>query len=223
MSKTRREKILDAAEQLFSVRGFEGVSMRMVADAAGVGLGLVTYHFASKDALFEEVISRRAHILNAARLKAIEALCDPTIEDLLAAFVLPYRVFIETGDPGWRAYARLQAVLTQDVSMTELATRTFGEVANEMIGRIMKIEPRLGLVRAVRAYVYVVGTMVSVFADTGLIARLSKGASDGGTIGDDIDDMVSFAAGGIRDMARSVSSKSVPPNGKVPTYEGVAE
>ena len=52
-------RLLDAAEALFAVSGFDAVSVRGITDKAGVPLGLLSYHFKSKEALFEAVIARR--------------------------------------------------------------------------------------------------------------------------------------------------------------------
>ena len=41
-----RAKILDTAEALFSRRGFNGVSLREVADRAGLGKSSLFHHFA---------------------------------------------------------------------------------------------------------------------------------------------------------------------------------
>ena len=40
-----KDKILDAAENLFSVRGFDAVSLRDITDKADVTLALASYHF----------------------------------------------------------------------------------------------------------------------------------------------------------------------------------
>lgn len=53
-----KERILDAAEQLFSEHGFAGTSMRMITKQAGVPLASVNYHFGSKHALMEAVYER---------------------------------------------------------------------------------------------------------------------------------------------------------------------
>ena len=52
----RRQAIVDAATQLFARRGFSGVSVQEIADAAGTHKTTVLYHFASKDALHEAVL-----------------------------------------------------------------------------------------------------------------------------------------------------------------------
>ncbi len=51
-----RESLLDAAEEVFSQQGFEGASVRAITQRAGANLGAITYHFGSKQALFESVI-----------------------------------------------------------------------------------------------------------------------------------------------------------------------
>src|SRR5688572_7242735 len=50
-----REAILAAAEALFSTGGFNAVSVRDIAQAAGANPGSITYHFKSKDGLLLEI------------------------------------------------------------------------------------------------------------------------------------------------------------------------
>jgi TetR/AcrR family transcriptional regulator len=50
------ERILCAAETLFSQHGFDGVSMNAIAERAGVSKANVFHHFNSKDALYLAVI-----------------------------------------------------------------------------------------------------------------------------------------------------------------------
>jgi AcrR family transcriptional regulator len=44
----RRAQILDAVTRVVDEHGIDGVTMRRVAEAAGVSIGMVTYYFASK-------------------------------------------------------------------------------------------------------------------------------------------------------------------------------
>ena len=57
LSKTA-QRILDAADELFGERGYDGASVRDIARRAGVKKALVFYHFGSKGALFEAVLER---------------------------------------------------------------------------------------------------------------------------------------------------------------------
>ncbi|MDP2171973.1 MAG: TetR family transcriptional regulator [Rhodocyclaceae bacterium] len=76
MAETRsvdtRERILDAAERLFTDNGFDGTSMRQITGAAGVNLASVNYHFGSKEALMREVFRRRLAWLNTERLRVLD-------------------------------------------------------------------------------------------------------------------------------------------------------
>lgn len=49
-----RERLLRAATELIAERGWTGVSTRLLAERAGVGAGVVHYHFPSVQALLSE-------------------------------------------------------------------------------------------------------------------------------------------------------------------------
>jgi AcrR family transcriptional regulator len=51
-----RTTILAAAERLLVLRGFHGTSMRDIAEAAGLPLASVVYHFAKKEQLYAAVL-----------------------------------------------------------------------------------------------------------------------------------------------------------------------
>src|SRR5690606_33875655 len=71
-AESTRGKLLDAAERLFSEHGFHGVTVKDVALEVKVDTALVHYYFGNKAALFDEVLDRRAKILNAERLQSLE-------------------------------------------------------------------------------------------------------------------------------------------------------
>lgn len=64
-----REAILESATQVFADKGFDGASVREITARAGVNLGAITYHFGSKAALFEAVLTR----LQAALIERLES------------------------------------------------------------------------------------------------------------------------------------------------------
>ncbi|MEX1100090.1 MAG: TetR family transcriptional regulator [Bacteriovoracaceae bacterium] len=51
-----KEKILQIAHQLFSQKGFDGVSVRDISNEAGVNVSAISYHFENKENLFKETI-----------------------------------------------------------------------------------------------------------------------------------------------------------------------
>ncbi len=53
-----RERILEAALEAFSERGFDGARTREIAAGAGVPLGLLQYHFGAKTKLWRAAVDR---------------------------------------------------------------------------------------------------------------------------------------------------------------------
>lgn len=53
-----KELLFAAAKKLFSKRGYEGVSVRQIADEAGVNFGLIRYHYGDKLGLYRACIER---------------------------------------------------------------------------------------------------------------------------------------------------------------------
>jgi AcrR family transcriptional regulator len=85
-----KAKILDTAENLFGVNGFESVSLRDITSHARVNLAAVNYHFQTKDHLIDAVIARRIEPVNARRLELLEgAGPKATVEQILEAFLRP--------------------------------------------------------------------------------------------------------------------------------------
>lgn len=56
VSFDKKNKILHAAEILFSRHGFEGVTTRMLAKEAGVNIAMLSYYFGSKEKLYQATI-----------------------------------------------------------------------------------------------------------------------------------------------------------------------
>lgn len=54
----RRDRIIDACLDVIAEAGVAGVSHRKIADAAGVPLGSMTYHFDGMSNLLHEAFSR---------------------------------------------------------------------------------------------------------------------------------------------------------------------
>src|SRR5512145_612481 len=69
-----KERILDAAEALFMVHGYEATSLRSITAAAAVNLAAVNYHFGSKEELFQAVLTRRLDPMNRERIELLDKL-----------------------------------------------------------------------------------------------------------------------------------------------------
>lgn len=60
MSFTEKQlRIIAAAEKLFAGKGFDGTSVRDIADEAGVNLAMISYYFGSKEKLMQAIFKER--------------------------------------------------------------------------------------------------------------------------------------------------------------------
>jgi AcrR family transcriptional regulator len=57
-TETTRDRILEAALDIFAERGFEGARTRDIAERAGANLGLIKYYFDGKEALWKAAVDR---------------------------------------------------------------------------------------------------------------------------------------------------------------------
>jgi TetR/AcrR family transcriptional repressor of mexJK operon len=60
----RRVQLVDVAEKVFLERGFTDTTMQMIAERAGASKETIYRHFASKELLFAEIVSRKAAEFN---------------------------------------------------------------------------------------------------------------------------------------------------------------
>lgn len=100
----KQVQIIHAAEKLFADRGFDGTSVRDIADAAGVNLAMISYYFGSKEKLMEAMFNLRSQasrlqlenmIQNTAMepMQKVELLIDQYIEKLMGNQCF-HRVFV---------------------------------------------------------------------------------------------------------------------------------
>jgi AcrR family transcriptional regulator len=69
--------LLQAGLRLFTQHGYEGASVRAITAAAGVNLGAITYHFGSKQALYEAVVAAGLEPLASAVVAAAQSSGPP--------------------------------------------------------------------------------------------------------------------------------------------------
>jgi AcrR family transcriptional regulator len=209
-----RQKILDVAEILFAEKGFHSVSIRDITTAAGVDVALVNYHFGGKQLLFETVFMRRAEVLNAERLRRLEAVVQrakprpPKVEDIIDAFTHPLLDRSARGGPGWKAYFALIAQVNNSTEFGGLMmTRYFDPVVHAFIAALRRAFPDCDERELYWSYHFLSGALTLTFAETGRIDNLSSGACRSNDLGSVHERLVPYVAAGFRALcAKSRSS-----------------
>ena len=70
-AEERRNEILDAADELFGEKGFDGTSTNDILEKVKIARGTMYYHFKSKEDIMDALIARyHAHLLSAAQAAA---------------------------------------------------------------------------------------------------------------------------------------------------------
>lgn len=100
-----RTAILDAAETLFGLHGYEGTGVRAICRAANMQLGHVTYHWGTKEAMFRAVLDRRLRPVMEARIERLDAVAvaaggEPATYDILKAYYGPLIELSQRDDSG---------------------------------------------------------------------------------------------------------------------------
>jgi len=218
-SRPTRQRILDAAEQLFAQRGFHGVSIRDITGAAAVDVALANYHFGSKQGLLEAVLLRRSAILNDERLERLDALLArrgrrrPTLEEIIDAFTHPLLDRSARGGSGWKSYFALIAEINNSPEFGgALMTRHFDHVVQRFIEAIRRSLPGCDERDLYWAYHFLSGALTLTFAETGRIDRLSGGVCRSSDLDSVHERLVPYCAAGFRALClpRGTRRKRAP-------------
>ncbi|PCI44063.1 MAG: TetR family transcriptional regulator [Moraxellaceae bacterium] len=207
---SKRNRILNIAEELFAQRGYDGVTLRQIASGANVDVALASYHFGKKLDLFNAVFERRAELLNASRLSALRLAQDnankkgPSVEQVIEAFLRPLEIAQESGDEGWKNYLALIAYVNNSPHWGALMmSKIFDELVNEFIAALRKALPNAKHEDIYWCYHNLSGALTLTLAQTGRIDKLSKGACRSSDFRAAYDVMIPFAAAGFRKVCKA--------------------
>jgi AcrR family transcriptional regulator len=138
-----KQKLLDAAERLFSQQGYGAVSLRQIIADAEVNLAAIHYHFGSKQELLDEVILRKAGPVNRERLARLDRLeaapGELHVEQVLEAFLMPMADAATQNPEFCKLMGRMQA----EGILTEVVVRNFQPMLGRFLGALRKAVPDL--------------------------------------------------------------------------------
>ncbi|HUG95016.1 MAG TPA: TetR/AcrR family transcriptional regulator [Pleomorphomonadaceae bacterium] len=80
--------LIATARELFARHGYDGTSVRQIADQAGANLGAISYHFGSKEALYAAVVASVAGPLHTSVLAIADGPGAPL--DRIAGIITAY-------------------------------------------------------------------------------------------------------------------------------------
>ncbi|GAA1836845.1 TetR/AcrR family transcriptional regulator [Pseudonocardia ailaonensis] len=107
-SAATRRALLAAARELFAAEGYDGTTVRAVAERAGVNQALLFRHFGSKEGLFAEAVTGQA----------LQVLHDGPVADLLPRTLAKIMGPEGDPDPGTLFFAALRSTGSPEASAT---------------------------------------------------------------------------------------------------------
>jgi AcrR family transcriptional regulator len=200
-----REAILIAAEELFSTNGFNAVSVRDIAQAAGANPGSVTYHFKTKDGLLLEIYRRHCGPMNLRRSELLAAAkrvrdLQDRLEAIVRAYVLP--AFTSGSDlaGGGARFTRLRAVMSAEGNEVarRIIAQTFDDTSHAFIDAIHESLPHIPRQDIVWRSHFLLGALYYTLVTPERVSRLSRGAADGADAGYAIEELVRATAASLQ-------------------------
>lgn len=131
---SKQSQLLDTAEMLFSMKGFDGTSVRDIAESAGINTAMISYYFGSKEKLMEEIFERKSLNLR----EKVEALLKEDSLDPLEKMFSLVDEYIEAIMSRKRFHRILlcEQIINQNpaiIQMTEKMKARNAECINELI------------------------------------------------------------------------------------------
>ena len=203
--KSVRDRLLDAAEELFCEHGFKGTSIRDIAAAAGCNIASVNYYFGSKEKLYEEVWHRHLIPMRDARIASINKVMSqtdnqPNLEGLLKSFAHTFVGSLEDAGRG----GRLSKLMAREYIDSHLPTSMFVDevikpTITAMHEALMKTYPDLDKSKIMPVVFSVIGQLVHLVHTKTMFDQsdddLDRSIFDSSEA---IDHIVKFSAAGIR-------------------------
>lgn len=199
-----RERILDAAERLFADHGFEGASIRAIVEAASVNLAAVHYHFRSKEALLEAVLTRRISVVNAARMqRLVQAEADaapgvPSVEQILRAFIVPTVEFAQRSESGATFVQLMSRMFTEPrFSLTDFLGQHFGDTIAQFSNALVRALPQFPREVVLWRAFFTIGAMHHLLCSRKKVVLLGRELCDQTSDMDMTEYLIEFSVAGM--------------------------
>jgi len=196
----RQQAILLAAEKLFAQSGYHAVTIRQIAEEAGVPLALVSYYYGPKHDLFHAIFAHWNQTIEE-RLAALDAAshdpADPqTLARIVEAFVGP--VIKLRASPEGHHYAQLvgRELAYGSQEADRVLREFFDPMAHRFIDALHSALPHATRADVAWGYQFALGALLHHLVDD-RVARLSLDVNQPGDPAAS-ERLVRFIVGGLR-------------------------
>lgn len=181
---TTKNKILDSAENLFAVKGFNGTSLREITSQAEVNLAAVNYHFGSKKELIKAVMSRYMNELSPRLEVALQKICEdekkPTLIEVFSAFIEPLLWLNEFRNNGTSTFLQLlgRGYTDSQGFLRWFLTTQYPNVISNFVKAIQKAYPELTTEDIFWRLHFTMGTIVFTMSSSDALIDIAQNDFD---------------------------------------------
>ncbi|MCK8784165.1 TetR family transcriptional regulator [Roseomonas sp. NAR14] len=202
-SGATRERILDTAQALFAEQGYAATSTRAIAQAAGVNLAQLHYHFGSKRDLFKAAYQRGAEPVTEARRRHLDAAeaawpgGDIPLAELVRGFVAPF--MLNGASPEGSATMRMHARLNTEPEGLggEVLSAVYDETTLAYVEAFARALPHLRRETLCWRLYFMMGAYRYTLLHTGRLEMMSRGACDSRDFEAAMAEIVPFLCAGL--------------------------
>jgi AcrR family transcriptional regulator len=178
-----RQRILDAARIHFAEHGLQQASVRRITELAGANVALISYHFGSKQQLFDAVLADCVVRLNRPRIEKLDAMeaeaggAPLRVPALLDVYVSPYldAALDRSRDASIyaRFYGRLFTEPTPDLQQS--MRLSFAPLHARFVAALERALPHVRRQDLFVRFASLNGAMIGLFSGTGSLEQISGG------------------------------------------------
>jgi AcrR family transcriptional regulator len=140
---TTRERIIDAAGEIFAERGFDSTTVRDICQAAGANIAAVNYYFGDKQRLYVEAVMR-AHRWRMQQAVLPTWSVDTTAEAKLTDFITTFIRRIRTGPEGtWHTRLVMREIANPSEACVELVQSSIRPQFEVLVGILRELLPEV--------------------------------------------------------------------------------
>jgi TetR/AcrR family transcriptional regulator, regulator of cefoperazone and chloramphenicol sensitivity len=130
--ESTRQRILNAAGEVFAEQGFEGATVRAITQRAGVNVAAINYHFRDKAELYSRVIFDACASRSVADLIKAEGIADP--QQRLRSIIFHWLQFMLDPDrPQWKRLLLAREMANPTIALDQLVENSIRSMRDECL------------------------------------------------------------------------------------------
>jgi AcrR family transcriptional regulator len=144
--KETREALLEAAKHVFAARGFDGATLKDIADQASANVAMISYYFDGKEGLYRSCLEA----IGTDRLLATQRILTPpsSREDIRARLGLFLEEFFYSHLQEPEVVRMIHQEFSSDMALTkDIFQNTFVKIFETLLGFFLQAQQR-GLIRS---------------------------------------------------------------------------